>query len=70
MGDSDDSDPGRCLIFDSYYDPYRGVVAYFRVVSGRVLQGEKIRFMNTARRCWGQRRVCMRGVLMGSPACA
>ena len=41
---------GRCLIFDSYYDPYRGVVAYFRVVSGRVLKGEKIRFMNTARR--------------------
>lgn len=56
----------RCLIFDSYYDPYRGVVAYFRVVSGRVQQGEKIRFMNTARR-WAGGRVGRKRGGMKSP---
>lgn len=40
----------RCLIFDSYYDPYRGVVVYFRVVSGKIAQGEQIRFMNTGKK--------------------
>ena len=38
-------DPFRALIFDSYYDPYRGVVVFFRVVGGEVKKGEKIRFL-------------------------
>jgi len=37
--------PLRALIFDSYYDSYRGVVVYFRVMDGRVRQGDKIKFM-------------------------
>ena len=35
----------KALIFDSYYDPYRGVVVYFRVVSGKISLRDKILLM-------------------------
>eukprot|EP00889_Picochlorum_renovo_P003052 jgi/Picre1/30082/NNA_005453.t1 len=37
----------RSLIFDSYYDPYKGVVVQFRVTDGAVRKGDVVRFMNT-----------------------
>ena len=40
-------DPLRALVFDSYYDIYRGVVCYLRVVDGRLGSGEPIRFHAT-----------------------
>jgi len=40
--------PLRALIFDSYYDEYRGVIAYFRVMEGCLKERETVRFMNTA----------------------
>ena len=44
-GETDD--PTRALIFDSYYDDYRGVILYVRVVDGRIKKGESIRMMAT-----------------------
>ena len=37
--------PLRALIFDSYFDPYRGVVALVRVVDGSMHKGQKLRLM-------------------------
>ena len=40
-------DPTRALIFDSYYDDYRGVILYVRVVDGQIKKGEAIHMMAT-----------------------
>ncbi|KAL7481960.1 hypothetical protein ACHAW6_007641 [Cyclotella cf. meneghiniana] len=37
--------PFRALIFDSLFDPYRGVIVFFRVVDGAVKKGDRVRFL-------------------------
>ena len=44
-GDADA--PLQALIFDSYFDQYRGVVSSMRVVNGRIRTNDKLRFMQT-----------------------
>ena len=39
--------PLKALIFDSHYDPYRGVIVHFRVFEGSVKEGQEIEFMNS-----------------------
>jgi len=40
--------PARALIFDSYYDDYRGVILYLRVVDGQIAKNSNIRMLGTA----------------------
>jgi GTP-binding protein LepA len=39
--------PLQALIFDSFFNPYRGVVAYFRIFNGKMKKGDQIRFFHT-----------------------
>ena len=43
----DASAPLQALVFDSHYDPYKGVVAYVRLAAGTLHDHERIRFMGT-----------------------
>ena len=43
----DENAPLKCLIFDSYYDSYLGVVVYVRVKDGTVKAGDRIKLMST-----------------------
>jgi GTP-binding protein LepA len=45
--EGDPDAPLRALVFDSYYDTYRGVVSHIRVVDGSIARREAIRFMAT-----------------------
>lgn len=42
-----EDDKLKCLIFDSYFDPYRGVVILVRVVSGKITKNTKIKMMES-----------------------
>lgn len=45
----DKNAPFKALIFDSWYDSYRGVIVLFRVIEGTIKKGTKIKFFNTGR---------------------
>ena len=44
-GDSDA--PLQCLIFDSVFNPFRGIIAYFKIVNGTIRKGERVKFVAT-----------------------
>ncbi len=43
----DENAPLQALIFDSVFNPFRGVIAYFRVFNGSIHKGEHVKFFNT-----------------------
>src|SRR5690554_2269739 len=43
----DDSEPLKALIFDSYFDSYKGAISYVRIMDGRVTKGTQIKMMST-----------------------
>ena len=45
----DESAPLQAMIFDSVFNPFRGIIAYFRVKNGVLKKGQKVRFLNTGR---------------------
>lgn len=47
QGDPDQ--PLKALIFDSHYDPYKGVIVYIRVIDGKIKSGSKIKMMATGK---------------------
>ena len=47
--EGDESAPLKALIFDSYYDPYRGVVILIRIKEGQVSVGDHIRLMQSGK---------------------
>lgn len=45
----DDNAPLQAMIFDSVFNSFRGIIAYYRVKNGVIRKGQKIRFFNTKR---------------------
>jgi GTP-binding protein LepA len=43
----DEDAPLQALIFDSVYNPFRGIIAYFRILNGTIKKGEKVKFLAT-----------------------
>ena len=39
--------PLQCLIFDSVFNPFRGIIAYFKVVNGSIRKGDNVKFIAT-----------------------
>ena len=48
--DCDDNKPLKALVFDSYFDPYRGVVILTRIFDGKIKVGDEFTFMSTGKK--------------------
>lgn len=45
----DPDQPLQCLIFDSVFNPFRGIIAYFKVVNGSIRKGDHVKFIATGK---------------------
>lgn len=41
--------PLQCLIFDSVFNSFRGIIAYFKIINGRIKTGDLVKFVNTGK---------------------
>ncbi|MGM9634130.1 MAG: translation elongation factor 4 [Alloprevotella sp.] len=46
----DEDAPLQALIFDSVFNPFRGIIAYFKIVNGHISSGDDVLFVNTGKR--------------------
>ena len=47
--EGDPDAPLQCLVFDSVFNPFRGIIGYFKVVNGTLSTGDRVRFFNTGK---------------------
>ena len=47
--EGDPDAPLQCLVFDSVFNPFRGIIAYFKVVNGTMHTNDRVRFFNTGK---------------------
>ena len=47
--EGDPEAPLQCLVFDSVFNSFRGIIAYFRVINGTLRSGDRVRFFNTGK---------------------
>ena len=47
--EGDPEAPLQCLVFDSIFNSFRGIIAYFKVVNGTLHAGDRVRFVNTGK---------------------
>lgn len=43
----DETAPLQAMIFDSVFNPFRGIIAYYRILNGSIKKGQKVKFFNT-----------------------
>ena len=43
----DENKPLQAMIFDSVFNPFRGIIAYFKIINGTIRKGEEVIFVNT-----------------------
>lgn len=47
--EGDPEAPLQCLIFDSVFNSFRGIIAYFKIVNGTIRKGERVKFIATGK---------------------
>lgn len=51
----DEDAPLQALIFDSVFNSFRGIIAYFKIVNGSIREGEEVLFVNTKKKIYSRR---------------
>lgn len=47
--EGDPEAPLQAMVFDSVFNPFRGIIAYFRVFNGKIKKGDRVKFINTGK---------------------